>query len=343
MFRFANPEYLYLLVLVPILIGLFIYLSYTHKARLKLFGDLELIKPLMKEASWRRVRAKFIFVITAVVFLVLAVARPQLGAKLREVKKTGVEIMIAVDVSNSMLAEDFKPSRLERTKFSINRLLDKLSSDRIGLIVFAGDAYVQLPITADVVSAKNFVNGIKPNMVSMQGTSIGKALSLAGRSFSSQSDKSRVVILISDGENHEDDPLPIAKELAEKGIAVHTIGIGTPEGAPITINGEVMKDENGEIVVTKLDEEMLQELSLLTKGSYIRANNQSMGLEEIIKQIHSMESKEFSSMVFEEYNEQFQYVLLIGFLLLIIEFVILERKNRIIERMTLFNKENKEQ
>ncbi|MFI3261852.1 MAG: VWA domain-containing protein [Rikenellaceae bacterium] len=339
MFRFADPQYLYLLFIVPVLIAFFIYMVHRHNVRLARFGDLELIKPLMKEASLARVKSKFIFLITAIVFVIIAIARPQLGAKLKEVKSNGVEIMLAVDVSNSMLAEDFKPSRLERTKFAINRLLDKFATDRVGLIVFAGDAYVQLPITSDVMSAKNFVNGVKPNMVSMQGTSISKALELAGRSFSSQSDKSRAVILISDGENHEDNPLPVAKSLAEKGVTVHTIGIGTPEGSIISIDGEVMKDENGELVVTKLDEAMLKELAVTTNGSYIRANNQSMGLEEIVKQIHAMESKEFNTMTFEEYNEQFQYVLLAGFILLLIEFIILERKNRIIERMTLFNKE----
>lgn len=341
MFRFANPEYLYFLILVPFIVALFVYISYQHHSRLKRFGDLELIKPLMKEASWLRVKVKFIFVVTVVVTLIFALARPQSGSKLKEVKRSGVEIMIAVDVSNSMLAEDFKPSRLERTKFAINRLLDKVTSDRIGLIVFAGDAFVQLPITSDVVSAKNFVNDIKPNMVSIQGTSLSKALELAGRSFSSQSDKSRAIVLISDGENHEESPMGIVKGLADKGITLHTIGIGTPEGAPITIGGEIMKDENGAIVVTKLDETMLQDLASATKGSYIRATNQSIGLDDIVTQIHSMETKEFSSMVFEEYNELFQYVLLIGFLLLFVEFVILERRNRIIERMTLFNKEDK--
>lgn len=341
MFKLANIEFLYLLFIIPLLVALFFIISRRYKKRLKSFGDPELMKPLMKEASWGRVKVKYTFVVLAIIFLIFALARPQVGSKLREVKKSGIEIMIAVDVSNSMLAEDFKPSRLERTKFAISQLVDQLSSDRVGLVVFAGDAYVQLPITADVVSAKSFVKHINTSMLSSQGTSIAKALSLSQRSFSSQSEKNRVVILISDGENHGEDPVAIATDMGGQGTKIYTVGIGTPEGAPITIGGELMKDEEGNIVVTKLDEELLKTLALSSGGSYIRATNQSLGLDQIIKQIRSIDSTEFSSMAFDEYNEQFQYLLMVTLLLLMIEFVILERKNRIIERMTLFNKDKK--
>ncbi|HIS34600.1 MAG TPA: VWA domain-containing protein [Candidatus Avirikenella pullistercoris] len=338
MFRFGNPDYFYFLLLLPAMVGLFIYISHRHLRRLQNFGNIAILQGLMPEASWWKIRVKYIFLSIAVTLLIFAMARPQVGAKLREVKKQGVEIMLAVDVSNSMLAEDFQPSRLERTKFAINRLIDQLSQDRIGLIVFAGDAFVQLPITSDYVSAKNFVSQISPDMIALQGTAIGKALTVAGRSFSDQSDKSRVIILISDGENHEDDAIAVAEQLKSQGIIINAIGIGTPEGSPISVNGEMMKDEEGNIVVTKLDEELLKQVAVATGGSYIRATNQSVGLDEIIKQIRGMESQEFTSMVFDEYNEQFQYFIGLALLVLLLEFVILERKNRFIARMTLFHK-----
>ena len=339
MFRFAQPEYLYLLLSLPLLGLLYVYVVRRRAKQIARFGDAALFRELTPEASWSKIRTKYLLITLSVVFLSLAAARPQFGAKLKETKKRGAEIVLVVDVSNSMLTEDFSPSRLERTKYAINRLIDKLSQDRIGLVVFAGDAFVQLPVTADFVSAKNFVSQISPEMISRQGTAIGKALSTAQRSFSLQSDKSRAIILISDGENHEDDAVAIADQIGKSGTVIHAIGIGTPEGAPINIGGEMMKDENGNIVVSKLNEEMLKQIAVSTGGSYVRATNQTLGLEQIIKQIRGMEEKEFSSMVFEEYDEQYQYVLALGLFLLLIEFLMLERKNRWIARMTLFHRE----
>lgn len=341
MFRFASPNYLYLLLLVVAMGIVYFFLRKRYYKQLSLFGDLEVIKPLMSEASWQKVTWKYMLTLFALALLVLVLARPQIGSKLHEVKKRGIEVMLVVDVSNSMMAEDFTPSRLERTKFAINQLMDKFSDDRVGLVVFAGDAYVQLPVTSDFVSAKNFVNHISPGMVSVQGTSIGKALTVADRSFSSQSEGSRLIILVSDGENHEGNPLEVAKQIGERGVIISAIGIGTPEGAPITINGEIMKDENGQMVVSKLNEEMLKEIAVSSGGAYIRANNKSMGFDEIIAQARGLEQQNFASNVFEEYNEQFQYIIAIVLLVLLVEFVILERKNRIIARMRLFNKEEK--
>lgn len=209
------------------------------------------------------------------------------------------------------------------------------------MVVFAGDAFIQLPVTSDFASAKSFISHISPDMVQRQGTDIQKALQTASRSFSSQSDKSRVVILISDGEGHEGDPSAEVKALSDMGAVIHTIGIGTPEGAPISINGKMLKDEEGNMVVTKLDEELLKSIAVSSGGTYIRATNQSMGLEEIVNQIRSMEEKEFSSMVFDEYNEQFYYLLGAALILLIIEFITLERKNRFIARLRIFNKNSK--
>ncbi len=227
MFRFATPEYFYLLILVPVLIGVYWYSVRVRRRALERFGDPETIRGLMPEASPKRVRTKFTIFALALVFIVIGLARPQFGSKLKEVTRTGIEMMLAVDVSNSMLAQDFEPNRLERTKFAIDRLIEQLHQDKIGLIVFAGDAYMQLPITSDYVIARTFANNISPTMVSRQGTAIGAAIDLASQSFSSGSDGSRVIVIISDGENHEDDAIAAAKAAAEKGIKIYTIGIGS--------------------------------------------------------------------------------------------------------------------
>lgn len=338
MFRFANTEYFYLLLIVPVLVAIFVLACRDRKRRLARLGNAATIGLLMPEASPRRVRNKFILFLAALVCLVVAAARPQFGAKLKEVKREGIEIMICVDVSNSMLAEDFEPNRLERTKYAVTRLLDGMQQDKIGVIIFAGDAYVQLPITSDYTTARNFVQQISPSLVTKQGTDIGAAITLAANSFSSQSDGSRVMILITDGENHESDVLAAAQQAAQKGIKIYTIGIGTPEGAPIEIDGDYIKDENGEIVVSKLDEESLEKIAVQTGGAYIRANAKSVGLSEIIEQINRTEKSEFTSQVFDEYNERFQYPLGAAIILLLLDFVMLARKNRLLARYNIFRR-----
>lgn len=342
MFRFASPEYFYLLLLLPVFYGILIYAKIIYRRRLSIFGNIDTIKRLTPEASWGKVRDKFVIVTLAFVSLVIALAQPQMGSKLKEVKKKGIELMLVVDVSNSMMAEDFKPSRLERTKYAINSLLDKFVDDRIGLVVFAGRPFVQLPITSDYTAAKSFVSYVSPGMIDAQGTDIGAALELAGRSFSSESDKNRAIILISDGENHEGNPEAVAQQLMEKGIIVSSIGIGTPEGSPITIGGEMMKDEKGEIVVSKLNEDMMKQVALSTGGSYVRANNGSLGLQELVDQLKNLEQSEFKSEIFDEYNELYQYFVALAIILLLLEYSILERRNRVISRMKLFNIEEKE-
>ncbi len=342
MLRFESPNYLYCLFIVPVLIGVYIYVKHRHRARMLRFGNTTTLKQLTPDAAWFKVQMKYFLVISAIAFGVLALSRPQIGSKLKEVEKNGVEIMIAVDVSNSMLAEDISPSRLEKTKYAISKLASSLHDDRLGLIVFAGDAFVQLPITSDYVSARNFVEYISPDMVSNQGTSIGKALELASRSFSHQSEKSRAIILISDGEDHDATAISVAAEIAKKGVPIHVVGIGSPDGAPITIGGEHIKDEEGNMVVSRLNEAMLQELALSSGGLYVRATNRSVGLEEIVNEIKKMDSAEFSSTMFDEYSEQYQYILAICLLLLLIEFVVLERRNHVVSRMTLFNKKDDE-
>jgi len=336
MFRLAQPIYLYLLLLIPILIAVFVVYRRAQKRRLRRFGDLEVITQLMPEASAKRVRNKFILLMVAVSFIIAALAQPQFGAKLREVKREGVEIMLVVDVSNSMLAEDFPPSRLDRTKNAIGRLIEQLGKDRIGMVVFAGNAYVQLPITSDYISAKTFIGGLSTKMVPVQGTSIAQAIDLAARSFSDQSHRSRAMIIITDGESHDDDPIAAAQRASDAGIVLYTVGIGTPEGAPIIIDGKMIEDEQGNKVISKLDEQTLQQIAVLSGGTYIRATNQNVGLNEILRRISEMEKQQFSSMVFEEFNDQFYYLAAIALLVLLAELLMIDRKNRILSRISVF-------
>ena len=326
MLRFAVPDYLYLLAAIPLLTAVYLFAVRSRRRRLERFGNPQTLAELMPEASPTRMRNKAVFFLTALALLAVAMARPQLGSKLREVEREGVEIMIAVDVSNSMLARDFEPNRLERTKYAVEKVLEGLEEDKVGVIVFAGDAYVQLPITSDYLTARNFVAQISPNMVSKQGTALGSAISLAASSFTSGSENSRVVILITDGENHEDDPLAAAEHAASQGVKIYTIGIGTPEGAPIELGGDFIRDENGDIVVTG--------------GAYVRAGNQSIGLQEVIARINETEKAHLSEMVFEEYDERYQYLLVAVLFLLLAEFALLPRRNRLLARYNIFGRKD---
>ncbi|MCD8186616.1 MAG: VWA domain-containing protein [Rikenellaceae bacterium] len=338
MFRFGTPEYLWLLLSIPVLLGVYGLYARARKRRLARFGNPALLNLLMPEASPKRVRHKFLLVLLAIALIGVGLARPQFGSKLKEVRRTGIEIMIAVDVSNSMLAQDFEPNRLERTKFAIDRLIEQLDEDQIGLIVFAGEAYVQLPITSDYVAARNFVRHLSTDMVTRQGTAMGAAIDLAAMSFSSGSEGSRVLIVVSDGENHEDDPVASARMAAEKGIKIYTIGIGTEDGAVIPYGGDYIRHEDGSLVVTKLDEQTLEQVALATGGAYIRATNRSIGLNEIIQQINEVEKKQLTTQVFEDYNEQYQYLLALALALLILEMLIISRKNRLLARFNVFKR-----
>lgn len=340
MFRFAEPDMLYLLLLIPAMALVFWFASRARAKRIARFGNPETIAQLMPESSPVRRRNKFILMLIGLALIVVGLARPQFGSKLKEVSGEGVELMFVVDVSNSMLAEDFEPSRLERTKFSINRLLEGLSQDKVGLIVFAGDAYVQLPITADYTAARNFVSQISPNMVTMQGTAIGSAIDLAVSSFSSGSEGSRVIILVSDGENHEDDAIGAAKRAAEKGVTIYAVGVGTPDGVGIMLGGDYIRDEEGNVVLSKLDEATLREVALVTGGAYITASKQSIGLEDIIAKVRETEKTQFSTNIYDEFDEQFQYMLGAGLVFVLLGFLMLERKSRILSRFNIFKKDN---
>ncbi|MBQ2374107.1 MAG: VWA domain-containing protein [Alistipes sp.] len=336
MFRFAHIELLYLLALVPLLAVVFALMMRRRRKLMERFGNMELLKELIPNYSRGRLRLKLWIWLTAFACLVIAAARPQLGSKLREEKAKGIEMMLVVDVSNSMLAEDFEPNRLERTKYAINKLFEGLQQERVGMVIFAGEPKVQLPITSDYRMAQAFTKRISPTLIAEQGTDIGKALQLASLSFSSQSGKSRVIVLITDGENHEQDVTTVAQMAKEQGIRIYTIGIGTPEGAPIEIGGEFVKDENGDMVVSKLGEQMLEQIATATDGAYVRATKQSIGLEEIVKSINQMEKSELSTVRYEEYNEQYQYFVAVALALLLLESFIMSRRNPALRRFNIF-------
>ncbi len=328
MLQLAQPIYLWLLTLIPVMILIYLVHLRMKQRALSRFGNTKVMEPLMPGVSKRRGWFKLILLCLAVFFFAVGLSRPQIGAGVREVKSRGVEVIIALDVSNSMLAQDFKPDRLERAKLAVSRLVDRLKDDRIGLIVFAGDAYVQLPVTADYISAKIFLSSISPNIVPKQGTAIGAAINLSIRSFTAESDRSRALIIITDGENHEDDPVSAATTAYEQGIIVHTIGIGSAEGQPIPVDGSMLKDKDGNIVVTRLDENTLQKIAAEGNGSYTRATNSDLGLDKILDDISKMDKQEVSNVVFSEFNEQFMYLLAFTLFFLIAETFVSERKNK---------------
>jgi Ca-activated chloride channel family protein len=340
LFRFANPEYLYLLLLLPVMTAIFVFDQVRRRNSLKKLGESAMIGRLIPEISRIRPVIKFIFLLIGISAIIIMLARPQFGSRLEEVKKQGVEVIIALDVSNSMLAEDIQPNRLTRAKQAISKLVDNLENDKIGLIVFAGDAYTQIPITTDYISAKMFLSTINPDMVPKQGTAIGAAINLAERSFSPGEGKSKAIIIITDGENHEDDPVSEAEAASKAGIVIHTIGIGSTEGVPVPVTTggrrDYLKDPEGATVITKLDEDILKKIAISAGGNYIRASSSSIGLDEIFSDIKKMKKDELESTMYTEYNDQFQIFAAIALFFLILEIIIMDRKNRKLQNVRLF-------
>ncbi|MDR0661458.1 MAG: VWA domain-containing protein [Prevotellaceae bacterium] len=341
MFRLAQPQYLWLLLLIPLLLLLFALGNSRNRALLKRFGNMQLLWRLMPDYSKYRGWVKMSIICLCIALISYGLARPQTGAKAKEVKRKGIEVIIALDVSNSMLAEDFTPNRLERAKMAISRLVDRMRDNRIGLIVFAGDAYVQLPVTADFVSAKVFLSSINTNIVPRQGTAIGSAITTALSSFSQEGNRGRVLVIISDGENHEDDAIAAAKQAADMGVNVYTIGIGSPQGVPIPTANGMLKDKNGDVVITKLNEGMLAEIAKAGNGFYARASNTDVGLAKLLDEVEGMDKEEFSALVFQEYNEWFMYFFVAAALLLLLEPLLLERKNKLLNSIDIFQVKNK--
>ncbi|HPR32605.1 MAG TPA: VWA domain-containing protein [Prolixibacteraceae bacterium] len=343
MFRFGNPEYLYALIVIPVLFVLFVYFNRRRKKALREFGRPEILAPLMPGVSRSRPVWKFWLLCFALAFLIVGIARPQFGSKLQKMKRKGIEIIIALDVSNSMMAEDIQPNRLERAKMAISRLTERLSNDKIGLIVFAGDAYTQIPITTDYASAKLFLSAISTHIVPVQGTAIGAAIDLGIRSFTPDTESSKAMIIITDGENHEDDAVEMARLAAENNIVVHTIGMGLPQGGPIPLYNasgqkDFRRDKSGNVVVTKLDEKTLQQVAAAGNGKYIRANNTEVGINSLFDEINKLQKTELESRVYSDYNDQFIYFIVVALALVLIEFTILERKNKLLKNIRLFKK-----
>ena len=331
MIHFAQAQYLLLILLIPLFFVFYALFRRGRNRKIAKFGNPELMARLMPERSRFKGWVRVSFFAVAWFFFAIGLARPQIGAKLKENNRKGAEIMIALDVSNSMLAQDYYPNRLERAKLAISRLVDKLQGDRIGLIVFAGQSFVQLPITTDYVSAKIFLNTIGTESVPVQGTALGEAINTAIKSFSTEAqmqENNKAIILITDGENHEDDAVAAARMAAEVGIKVFCIGVGSPEGKPIPYgpNGDLMKDKDGNIVVTKLNEKILEEIAVAGEGGYVRAGNAEFGLNPIIDDLKQLQQQQFKSVVFEDFEEQYMYFFAIALVFLLLEFFVGNRR-----------------
>ena len=339
MFRFENPIYLWLLLIIPILIIMKIMMWYVQRKKLSRIGNPTLLKELMPDVSKFRPWVKFLLLITALSSLILALARPQFGSKISHEKRNGIEAIIALDISNSMLAQDVQPSRLDKSKLMIENLINSFINDKIGLVVFAGEAYVQLPITSDYVSAKMFLSDITPNLISAQGTDIARAIRVSLSSFTQQKGVGKAIILITDGEDNEGGALEAVKEAKEKGVNVFILGVGDSKGSPIPLgNGEYLKDNHGQTVMTALNENMCKEIAQAGSGTYIHIDNTSLAQEQLNNELSKLQKGDSDAVVYSEYNEQFQIVALFSFILLLIEVCLLERKNPLFKRFNLFKR-----
>ncbi len=340
MFRFEEPGYLYLLLLLPVLVAFYIYSNYRRRKAIREFGDPDLMASLMPDVSKRRPDVKFTLILLCIALFSVLLARPQFGSKLETVKRQGVEVMIALDISNSMMAQDIQPSRLEKAKRLISQLVEKMEEDKVGLIVFAGDAFTQLPITSDYISAKMFLETISPSLITKQGTDIGAALNLANRSFTPQEGVGRTVILITDGENHEGGVEQAIKTITDKDIQINVLGIGSPEGSPIPMEDsrDFQRDKDGNIVVSRLNEQMCQELAKAGNGVYVRVDNTNTAQKAIQQAIDKLAKADIETQVYSDYNEQFQAVAWVLLLFLILELLIMERQNPLFNKIHLFEK-----
>ena len=339
MFRFEEPTYLYLLAVLPALALVRWLLERQQRKRLKQFGDLALLKQMAPEVSRWRPTAKFWMLQAALAMIIIMKARPQMGIRISNDNRTGIETIIAMDISNSMLAQDVEPSRLDRTKMMVENLVDNFTDDKIGLIVFAGDAFVQLPITSDYVSAKMFLSDIDPSLIATQGTDIATAINMAAGSFTQQQGVGKAIIVVTDGEDHEGGAMEAAKDAKKKGMRVYVLGVGSDKGAPIPLgNGDYMKDNTGNTVMTKLNEEMCKQIAEAGGGAYIHVDNNSNAQQQLDNELAKLSKKEMQSTVYSEYDEQFQAFGCIAILLLILEICIFERRNPIAKRINLFGK-----
>ena len=339
MFRFANPNALFLYILLAIIVGVYFVSQRLRKKALRRYGSPELLDALMPEVSTFRPALKFWITFVALCFMVLLIARPQFGSKMETVKRQGIETIIALDISNSMLAEDVAPSRLEKSKNIISKLVDNFSDDKVGLIVFAGDAFIQLPITSDFISAKIFLETIAPELITRQGTNIKAAIDMATRSFTPKEGVGKAIIIITDGENHEGGAKEAAKAAAEKGMMVYVMGIGSPEGSPIPAgrSGEFRRDKEGNIVITRLNEQMCQEIAAAGNGVYIRIDNTNNAQRVLQQELDKLAKADIETTIYKEYNEQFMVMAWVAFVLLLVELLLMAKKNPKLKGFRLFD------
>lgn len=341
-FRFENPQYLFLLALIPVLLGLF-WLSWRmRKKALKRFGEPGVIRALMPERSIRRPWFRFSLLLAGLSMLILALANPLVGSRMQEAKREGIDVMIALDVSLSMLAEDIKPNRLERAKMAVSRLIDRLDNDRVGLVIFAGNAITQVPVTSDHSAAKMILRTVNTNSISVQGTALGSAIERAMASFTGEILENKVIIVISDGENHLDDPAEQARLAAGQGVVIHTVGIGTRGGAPIPVyRGDqlsgFLRDNQGNTVVSRYDEASLRGIAEATGGVFRHGTGADMGLNSILDEMKKVEKDTFETMVFADYTSRYHYFVALALFFLVLEIFIFERKNKWLEKIKLFD------
>jgi batB protein len=337
MLRFEDPIYLWMLLIIPILVLVRFIVWRKRKHNLRKFGDPSLLKEMMPDVSKYRPTIKFCLLLSAITILIFMIARPQVGSKISHEKREGIEVLIALDISNSMLAQDVIPSRLEKSKLLIEDLVDHFTNDKVGLVVFAGDAFVQLPITNDYVSAKMFLQNINPSLITTQGTDLARAISLSQSCFTQREHIGRAIIVITDGEDHEGGALEAAREAYKKGINVFILGVGTSKGAPIPDgNGGYLKDNSGQTVLSALNEQMCQQVAKAGNGVYIHVDNTSDAQEKLNKELSKLQSGISDTVVYSEYNEQFQIFGIILLLLLIVETILLESRNPLFKQINLF-------
>ena len=337
MLRFEDPIYLWMLLIIPILVLVRFIVWQKRKRNLRKFGEPSLLKEMMPDVSKYRPTIKFSLLLSAITILIFMIARPQVGSKISHEKREGIEVLIALDISNSMLAQDVIPSRLEKSKLLIEDLVDHFTNDKVGLVVFAGDAFVQLPITNDYVSAKMFLQNINPSLITTQGTDLARAISLSQSCFTQREHIGRAIIVITDGEDHEGGALEAAREAYKKGINVFILGVGTSKGAPIPDgNGGYLKDNSGQTVLSALNEQMCQQVAKAGNGVYIHVDNTSDAQERLNKELSKLQSGISDTVVYSEYNEQFQIFGIILLLLLIVETILLESRNPLFKQINLF-------
>lgn len=338
MFRFANPEYLYLLLLLPILLVIHIVSGVVRSRRIKSYGDSDLVRKLMPDSSLLRQNIRFWLLFSTFALSCFVIARPQFGSRQETVTRTGIETIIALDISNSMMAEDIIPNRLEKSKRIVSNLVDEFKEDKVGLILFAGDAYVQLPITNDFVSAKLFLNSITPSLISRQGTNIKDAINLAVRSFTPREGVGKAIIVITDGENHEDGAIEAAKDAAAKGYQLYILGVGSTSGSPIPGDrvGEFRKDKSGNVIITKLNDNMCKELATAGEGAYFYVDNSNSAEKALKRELDKLAKSDIETTRYVDFDEQFHIVAWIALILLVIEMLLSERKSRRWESVKLF-------